>query len=527
MAAARESGRAEQRARGAGRLASRGPAPAGAARRSSSVCHSIGPATSVWLPSGRPRISCARAEHASSAARSIAGLRCPSRAASRRGPRWRCCPSRRPAPDSRRARRSSTRSSARPPRARPARSRGPCPRVLWKCAVSSTAPAPSSLWRALEEAPHLHRVRHPGRVAEADLLGAGVAQARSDCQHALGPHLALVGAAERGRDHGLAAQALGAGAGEHALESGERLLDGAVHVVAVVRVRGRQEHVDLVERGARPAGPLAQRERRVEPALVGDQHRHAHLGGDVDRLQHLGRVGELRDHVGAHEAGHLQAAQAGARERVDQLDLGGGRDHLGLVLEAVARTDLADAHLRGQLAHGLTRVTTHTRASLGAAHFRWGAHPRRLGTRGREPCSGSDPILGRRAVEPPGPSRDHRRLGRPRLRPGLAPGAHRRPDSDRLARALARRTRPPSAHERVAPDGTFTGHDNAGCAGAAPVVILSVPFATRPETLAELKDSLAPGQLLIDATVPLAAAVGGQAHAHARRVAGLGRAAGG
>ena len=57
-------------------------------------------------------------------------------------------------------------------------------------------------------------------------------------------------------------------------------------------------------------------------------------------LEHLGGVGELGDHVGAHEARHLEPPQAGARERVDQLDLARGGDHLGLVLEAVARADL-------------------------------------------------------------------------------------------------------------------------------------------------------------------------------------------
>jgi hypothetical protein len=46
---------------------------------------------------------------------------------------------------------------------------------------------------------------------------------------------------------------------------------------------------------------------------------------------------------------------------------------------------------------------------------------------------------------------------------------------------------------------------------AASVVILSVPFRNQSETLANLKDALSPGQLLIDATVPLAAATGGKA----------------
>jgi NADPH-dependent F420 reductase len=42
-------------------------------------------------------------------------------------------------------------------------------------------------------------------------------------------------------------------------------------------------------------------------------------------------------------------------------------------------------------------------------------------------------------------------------------------------------------------------------------VILCVPFRNQIENLTSLQDSLTDGQLLIDATVPLAAAVGGKA----------------
>jgi NADPH-dependent F420 reductase len=64
------------------------------------------------------------------------------------------------------------------------------------------------------------------------------------------------------------------------------------------------------------------------------------------------------------------------------------------------------------------------------------------------------------------------------------------------------------------PDGTFSAHDNADAvraAGADGIVILSVPFRNQSETLTNLKGALSPGQLLIDATVPLAAAVSGKA----------------
>src|SRR5205807_3730131 len=66
------------------------------------------------------------------------------------------------------------------------------------------------------------------------------------------------------------------------------------------------------------------------------------------------------------------------------------------------------------------------------------------------------------------------------------------------------------ASERVA-EGTFEAFDNAGAARAADVVILSVPFRNQSETLTNLAEALSPGQLLIDATVPLAAAVSGKA----------------
>jgi hypothetical protein len=63
----------------------------------------------------------------------------------------------------------------------------------------------------------------------------------------------------------------------------------------------------------------------------------------------------------------------------------------------------------------------------------------------------------------------------------------------------------------AAPGGSFSAHDNADSVRAATRVILSVPFRNHSETLTNLKDALQPGQLLIDATVPLAAAVSGKA----------------
>ena len=61
------------------------------------------------------------------------------------------------------------------------------------------------------------------------------------------------------------------------------------------------------------------------------------------------------------------------------------------------------------------------------------------------------------------------------------------------------------------PDGSFSGADNAAAVRDAEIVILSVPFRSQSETLTNLKPALHEGQLMIDATVPLAAAVSGKA----------------
>ena len=61
------------------------------------------------------------------------------------------------------------------------------------------------------------------------------------------------------------------------------------------------------------------------------------------------------------------------------------------------------------------------------------------------------------------------------------------------------------------PDGSFEGLENAEAAQRSDVVILSVPFRNQSENLTNLKGVLREGQLLIDATVPLAAAISGKA----------------
>jgi NADPH-dependent F420 reductase len=63
----------------------------------------------------------------------------------------------------------------------------------------------------------------------------------------------------------------------------------------------------------------------------------------------------------------------------------------------------------------------------------------------------------------------------------------------------------------LVPDGSFSGALNADAVLDVPVVVLSVPFRSQSETLTNLKGALTEGQLVVDATVPLAAAVSGKA----------------
>src|SRR4029077_57092 len=55
------------------------------------------------------------------------------------------------------------------------------------------------------------------------------------------------------------------------------------------------------------------------------------------------------------------------------------------------------------------------------------------------------------------------------------------------------------------------GLDNSAAVARGPVAFLTVPFRAQSETLTNLKGALRPGQLLVDCTVPLAAAVSGKA----------------
>src|ERR1700679_3631954 len=59
--------------------------------------------------------------------------------------------------------------------------------------------------------------------------------------------------------------------------------------------------------------------------------------------------------------------------------------------------------------------------------------------------------------------------------------------------------------------GSVEGVDNAVAVKMCDIVVLTVPFSGQADLLKQLKPSFRAGTILIDATVPLAAAVGGRA----------------
>jgi NADPH-dependent F420 reductase len=68
--------------------------------------------------------------------------------------------------------------------------------------------------------------------------------------------------------------------------------------------------------------------------------------------------------------------------------------------------------------------------------------------------------------------------------------------------------------QRVGPQAQISGMENsAACAACAAcdLLVLTVPFEGQAELLKQLKPVIKPGSILIDATVPLAASVGGRA----------------
>src|SRR4051812_1224872 len=139
------------------------------------------------------------------------------------------------------------------------------------------------------------------------------------------------------------------------LELGHGLVDRAVRVPPVEGLGCAEGEVDCVEPGCDQAliSSLVQDETRIDDAIPA-------LEGPDDLL----RPAHLRNAFGAHEADRLDAAKTGGGEPVHQVRPGLGVKRVGLVLEPVARPDVADRPLG---CHHLAAVSV---PFLTAAHVR-------------------------------------------------------------------------------------------------------------------------------------------------------------
>jgi len=78
-------------------------------------------------------------------------------------------------------------------------------------------------------------------------------------------------------------------------------------------------------------------------------------------------------------------------------------------------------------------------------------------------------------------------------------------DAQRARQAAA------AIQQKVGNHANVSGMENSEACVAADILMLTVPFVNQAVLLKQLKKSITPGSILIDATVPLAAGVGGRA----------------
>ncbi len=65
--------------------------------------------------------------------------------------------------------------------------------------------------------------------------------------------------------------------------------------------------------------------------------------------------------------------------------------------------------------------------------------------------------------------------------------------------------------QRVGANAKISGNENSAACAAADLLVLTIPFEGHAALLKQLKPAIRPGSIVIDATVPLAASVGGRA----------------
>jgi len=65
--------------------------------------------------------------------------------------------------------------------------------------------------------------------------------------------------------------------------------------------------------------------------------------------------------------------------------------------------------------------------------------------------------------------------------------------------------------QKAGAEASVSGMENSSACGAADLLVLTVPFESQAALLKQLKPAISEGSILVDATVPLAASIGGRA----------------
>ena len=180
---------------------------------------------------------------------------------------------------------------------------------------------------------YLPRHADADRVREHHLVGLGCGEAPRQLEHPSRVDGALERAAEGGPDRHGRPDPILVRTRHDALRGLRRVLDGRVLVSLVERLRRGEGHVRLVQ---------ARLHEPVVAALVEDETGIDDPGASLDRRDDLFRPRHLRHPRGIDEAHGLDARQSGLGEAVDELGAHVRLEDLGIVLEAVARGDVAD-----------------------------------------------------------------------------------------------------------------------------------------------------------------------------------------
>ena len=129
-------------------------------------------------------------------------------------------------------------------------------------------------------------------------------------------------------------------------ETLQAFADRAIDVALGKRFGGRRKHRDFLDPGS---------DGVFKPAKVGGERAVSHPGFTLDLREDIRRARHLRYPFGRDETADFYIAQAGSRQRVDQLYLVGNADGLGFILQTVARADFDKAYM-GREGHGVRPV---------------------------------------------------------------------------------------------------------------------------------------------------------------------------